>query len=386
MDVFTLRKTDFSVGRLVENLTTTIWTERYQPAGEIEFHSNAIEYVQNLLPELSLCTLRDTNEIMIVETHSIGLDSSGNEEIVVKGRSMESFLENRNWTKAEYGKQTKMAMNYKVCEAVEVLIWNAIVNDTGNDVINTSAVADTNDVLPNVVVSDTVPNSETGDSGPRKIGNGQVYAQVLVWLSAGKLGIRNIRPNGTRGRRVDPHADGTYDVTVVDPFNKARMDIYLGRDLTNKVIFSYKADDLVQPQYLFDSTTFRTGVFVDGDPRTHYVTDPDALTGGNKGWNKRDGYLDGGSKDTGTTADDFESSLQDQGLRALRHDWKHVELIQTQISPLSRYKYNQHYRLGDRVTVEGQFGITKTMWVTEFVRTQDESGEVGVPTLSATPS
>jgi len=387
MDLLTVNRKDFSLGRLVEGWSTLIWTERYQDPGEFELHTPLIYETMHMLPELSFCALRDSNEVMIVETHAIARDqTTGAPELVVKGRTLDSFLENRFWRGAAYGKTIAMNKHYTVRQAVEVWIWNAIVNDTGDDVVNPGKTKSTNDVLPNVVVSDSVPSASDGDSKSRKVTNGNVYPQMRQFLSSGKLGIRIIRPNGTKGRRVDPGSDGTFNTTSINPFTKLRFDIYQGRDKTDTVQFSYDAGDLVNPNYTFSSQNFKTGMFVDGDARTHYVTDPDALSGSNTGWRKRDGYVDGGQKDDGQTADDFEDSLQDQGLHALRREGKHISLIDTQISPLSHYKYNRHFRLGDRVRVEGEFKIKQNMWVTEFIRTQDDSGELGIPTLSTTPS
>lgn len=403
MDVVTVSKKDYSLGRLVENLSTKIWTERFQDPGQCEFHTEAIGYGRSILPEGAFCSIRNSNEVMIIENHTIQKSPQTDvPELVITGRTLDSFLENRQWHAGAYGKQAKMAQHYTVRQAVEIWIWNSIVNDTGNDVINTDASNSTSDVLPNVVVSDSVPAASDGDSQARKVANGDIYTQMRAFLTMGKLGIRIIRPNGTKGKKVSVSGSGDFSTDHVDPFNKLRFDIYQGRDLTGRVNFT--EDDLLDAQYLFNIAAFKTGAFVDGDVRSHYVTDPDALPGPNTGWNKRDGYVDGGSMDdpkypSGATdaekatilenhKDDFEDSLKDQGLKQLRKDWKKIAIIgNTSISPFTPHKYGHNYRLGDRVSVRGKYGIHQNMWVTEFIRSEDEvNGEVGYPTLSATPS
>lgn len=387
MDLLQVRKKDYSIGQLVEDHSTLIWTERFQDPGEFELHTSAITRTRQLLPELSLCTLRDSNEVMIVESHEIDTDDAGIQELVVKGRTLDSFLENRIWTNAPYGKTLKMAKNYSVRQAVEVWVWNAICNGTGNDRIDTSDDYPAANQLPNVVVTCSVSADGDGPNKPRKVQNGVVYDQMRTFLSSGKLGIRIIRPNGTKGHLVHIDGDGTYNKDGVTTFDTdLRFDIYQGRDISDKVVFSWKAGALDSPQYLFSSALFKTGAFVDGDPRHHYYTDPDAIPGTNSGWNRRDTYVDGGSKDDGTTADDFEDSLEDQGLRAVRKDGRHVNMVDASINPFNGYKYGKDYHLGDQVMVQGQYGAHDKKWVTEFIRTQDANGEYGYPTLSSTLS
>jgi hypothetical protein len=391
MDVLTVSKKSFAVGRKIPYLNTKIWTERFFASGDFELHTFQIEKVRNMLPELSLITLRDTEEIMVVEKHLIqqAQDGSGANELMITGRSMEAVLmEMRQWHNGPYGKVTKMAKNYTVRQAVEVFLWNMLVNDTGNDVVNTSASAPISNVIPNLVISDSVPPSSDGPTGPRRVQSGPLLDQIQQFLSSGKLGIRAMRPIDPprHGRRVDPHADGTFDTTSVD-FIHARLDVYQGRDKTGTVSFTFKNGDLVEPTYAMDSTNFKTGVYVDGDASPSYVTDPDALSGSNTGWNKRDGYVDGGQKDTGVSDADFHDSLTDKGLHYLRTDGKHIKLVSTQVSPSARAKYGHAYRLGDRVHVQGQYGISQDMWVTEYIRSEDTTnGEVAYPTLSVTAS
>jgi hypothetical protein len=95
-----------------------------------------------------------------------------------------------------------------------------------------------------------------------------------------------------------------------------------------------------------------------------------------------DTFVDGGSKEDGETADDFEEGLEDLGLRAVRKEGSRIRTIDAQISPFINYKYDVDYRLGDRVKVQGRYG-SSNQYVTEFIRTEDENGEVGYPTLSS---
>lgn len=389
MDLVTINRSDYTAKQLVElnwRTDTLLWTERFQQLGDFELHTQAVNSVMTLLPERSMCSLLDTNEVMWVDSHEIDKNDDGVDELIVKGRSLEWILMRRYWANAPYGKKSTMAQKYSVRQAVEAWVWNAICNDTGNDRIKTSASYPAGNALPNVIVTDSVPPSTDGPDQSRKVQNGYVYDQMQEFMTSGKIGIRIIRPNGTSGRKVYIHADGEYEATSTTDITDLRFDFYTSRDISDSIAFSWKAGHLDGPSYLLSSEQLMTGAFVDGDPRTHYYTDPDVIAGTNTGWNRLDGYVDGGSKDDGVTADDFEESLEDQGLRTVRKDGGHINSVDAQISPSVNFKYGKDYRLGDKVLVQGQYGAQDKKWVTEFIRSQDVDGEKAFPTLSSTLS
>jgi len=389
MDLVTINKNNYSVNKLVEldwRTSSLIWTERFQELGDFELHTQAISSVRALLPEKSMCSLRDTNEVMWVDSHEIDTNEECAQELIVKGRTLDWFLMRRIWTNAPYGKQIKMAKKYSVRQAVETWVWNAICNGTGNDRIDPSKGYPAGNQLPNVVVTDSIPPASDGPNQARKVGNGYVYDQMRTFMSSGKLGVRIIRPNGTRGRVVHIDSDGTFNVDSVSDITDLRFDFYRGRDVSDRVVFSWKAGHLNSPTYLLSSEQLMTGAFVDGSPRDHYYTDPDIVAGPNTGWNRMDGYTDGGTKDSGVSDDDFEESLEDQGLRTVRREGSHINSVDAELAPDINFKYGRDYHLGDRVMVQGQYGAHEKKWVTEIIRSQDQEGEKIFPTLATTLS
>lgn len=389
MELVTINRKNYSVGKLVEldwKTSTLNWAERYNVSGDFELSTQSVAGVRALLPERSMCSLRDSNVVMWVDSHSIETDSDGIDTLTVKGRSLDFILTRRIWKNAPYGKKLTMAKKYTNRQAVEVWVWNAICNGTGNDRIKTSATYPAANQLPNVSVTDSISPSSDGASKARKVQNGYVYEQMQTFLMSGKYGLRIIRPNGTKGRVVHVAGDGTFSTDSVADITDLRFDFYRGRDISDRVVFSWKAGHFDNPTYLFSSEELMTGAFVDGDPREHYYTDPDVVAGTNAGWNRLDGYVDGGSKDTGVDADDFEESLEDLGLRTVRRDGAHIDGVDGDISPNINFKYGRDYRLGDRVMVQGRYGAHAKKYVTEFIRSQDVNGEVGAPTLSETLS
>ncbi len=405
MDLATISKKDYTLQQLVEldwKTDSLIWTERYQPVGDFELHTQNVDGVKKLMPERSMCSLLDTNEVMWVDSHEVDANDDGVDELVVKGRTLDWFLMRRIWANAPYGKKLSMAKKYSTRQAVEAFVWNAICNGTGNDRINTDKSYPAANQLPNVIVTDSIPPASDGPNKARKVQNGYVYDQMMIFLASGKYGVRIIRPNGTKGRKVHIDSDGTFNVDSVSGIDDLRFDFYKGRDISDNVVFSWKAGHLDNPTYLQSSEQIMTGAFVDGDPRDHYYVDADKVIGPNSGWNRLDGYVDGGSADDLTRhdgesdsdfndrreahADNFEESLEDQGLKTVTHDGAHIGSIDAQISPLINLQYGKDYKLGDRVLVQGRYGITDKKWVTEFIRAQDKDGYRAYPTLSTTLS
>lgn len=384
MDLVTVNKKTYAIQTLVDGWRSLVWAERYQPWGDFELHTEDVDATRALLPERSLCSLRDSREVMMVDSHDIAINSDGVPELVVKGRTVDSFLENRVWKNAPYGKSAKMADSYTLKQAAAVWVWNAIANGSGDDRIKTSQPYPAGNKITGAVVTVTFPaGSDTSTSKKRRVENGVVYDQLMTFLTSGKMGIRIMRPvPGNNGRRVTVNSDGTYTVSSVENILGLRFDIYKGRDLTSKIVFSWRAGHLLEPKYLMSSAAFKTGAYVVGDPREIYYTDPDAIAGANSGWNRRDTYVDGGSKEDGETGDEFEEGLEDLGSRAVRKEGAHINTVDAKISPFIDAKYGVDYRLGDRVKVQGQYG-TQNKYVTEFIRTHDENGEVGYPTLSS---
>lgn len=383
MDLLTMNRNDFSVKELVEGYRSLIWTERFQPYGDFELHTEDIDYTRELLPERSLCTLLDSNEVMMVDTHEIQENADGVPQLTIKGRTIDAFLMNRVWKNAPYGKSVKMQTKYTIKQACAALVWTAVVNDTGDDVLRVTSTYPAGNSIPHVICTVSMPaGTDDGAVKARKIENGIIYDQLMTFLASGKLGIRIIRPNGTNGRKVNFGSGGAFSTTAETNITNCRFDIYKGRDLTDSVVFSWKAGHLDNPKYLFSSENLKTGAYVVGDPRNHYYTDPDELPGTNTGWNRRDTFVDGGTKETAEDADDFEEGLEDKGLRAVRKEGSRIRTVDAQISPFINFKYNVDYRLGDRVKVQGRYGSSNE-YVTEFIRTQDENGEVGYPTLSS---
>ena len=59
-----------------------------------------------------------------------------------------------------------------------------------------------------------------------------------------------------------------------------------------------------------------------------------------------------------------------------------IKSVDGEIVPESQFKYGVHYNLGDIIEVEGNTGIIQEARITEYIQSQDESGEKAYPTVS----
>lgn len=384
MDLLRLDAT-FTPDEYIEGWRSLIWTERYVDPGEFELRSPLISNTRTLLPEGSFVTLRDSAEVMIVETHSIAVTDNGEYELMTKGRSLESFLENRViLTSTDTSEKWPMIRDYTTAGACLVLLWNFVVNTSGTEVIRANFWAtdfiDRN--LPNVVISDSV----TAPGSLRRwwLQMGDLYPFLIRFLNHSRLGIRNIRPSGTSALIVTTVNSSTGTVTKAtdSDVTELRMDVYNGLDRSKNqstntpVIFHYASGHINDPSYLFSIRDYRTVVYVGSDNGYYAALSPD----NGSGFDHREKFVDGGTQGS-LSLEDFEEAMTQRAENELSRSGL-TTIFDGEISPFAPYKYKVDYDLGDKVTIMGEYGVDETVRVTEYIRTQDESGERGYPTLS----
>ena len=61
---------------------------------------------------------------------------------------------------------------------------------------------------------------------------------------------------------------------------------------------------------------------------------------------------------------------------------KFIKSVDGEIVPESQFKCGVHYNLGDIIEVEGNTGVIQPARITEYIKSQDESGEKAYPTVS----
>lgn len=361
MDFFkfesTTDPTNLDQGHMINELTSSLWVERYSEPGEFSFEAPLSAGLRDFLPLGTLISHADTYEVMIVENHEIKETGSDDPVLVITGRSFVSYLENRivGMNAARAG-STITPYNIGASNT-----WTQIAQIINAHIFNPTS---TNDALTNVTGSSSLTG--TGTSVARTIDRGTVLERVLEILKVDDLGIRTIRRN-TFGVG---HA--TYTL----------IDIYRGVDNSSNVFFSWKSGDLSSVQYLFSNKGDKnsalvfgkyTWVMVDTAPtkydRRMMVVDASDI---------EDGLND---PPTGATLTAVLNAMTIRGQQAIANQ-NRITIGQADVSETARFQYRRDYNIGDLISLDGNFGQIAVMRVVEYAEIQDENGESGHPTLA----
>src|SRR6188768_1009977 len=195
MDLLRVNPATFLPDDLIEGYTSLIWTERMAESGGFELITPDIEKTASLIPEDSLLTLRDSDEIMIVESHNLIRNPDGSSELRVVGTTFETMFRRRIMVAAEYKKPWATLKSYTGPEFISLLLWNHLVNATGEDPTRAAQTMDAKGAIPNVVVTNS--STITGVLENWTLEEGEVFENLRDFLALSDLGIRNIRPKKT---------------------------------------------------------------------------------------------------------------------------------------------------------------------------------------------
>ena len=402
MDVLTMIPTDVDYGlkykadKVVENITSIIWTERYQDFGEFELKTSDVERIRLLLPEYSFITLQDSRELMLVETHSIKPDSNDVLELTIKGRSLTSLLERRLTIGPKDGKELGLPKLYTDRDAALLYLWDATQNNSSYDVAQSGVFYSK---YPNLVPGSYVTDSTTKDPGTPKsqwVKLGTSWEQIKRFLELGDYGIRMIRSGSkvpsymVSTTTADDAYKGNISRTYMETFVQSQWNLYHGvdRSITQStypvIAFNIGAEQLTDPEYLFSIKDYRTSAMMVQESQPNQLdayrwTDHPSRSA--SGW-QRSYVL--------YQIEGLPSEPENDGPYDIIHrmafkeieKYPKIRLFDGDVSPLADYKYNRDYFLGDYVTIEADYGITHRAQISEYVRTQDANGEKGYPGLT----
>lgn len=436
--------TDYVPDELVEGYSSMIWTERFSEDGEFELKTTKVAETMSLLPEDTLISHLGTSEVMLVETHKIGVSPEGDYELTVSGRDLGAFIKENRFVEAPYQKKRQMARQYAPWGAVAVLLYNALDNNSGIDVTQQMQLmyGEVGDNPPAPDISWTtldrwlnvaITNSVNSSTSPSRwwLREGNLGTQLLNILLENDLGIRTIRPSGSSGKIVtvasSPPADrGIITQTFTSNITKLRFDVYDGlnrsaNQSTNDVVgFNYIQGDFDGGEYLFSVKDLKTAVEIMASKQQNDVYR--SGTSGYSGIRRRVTSIDAGEPDlpeppekpeeprkNATTAqknayadaldkywdrhaawkikrdevlDDFKADNIKEANRLLKQT-RRLSMFNGDISPIAPYKYKTHYNLGDTVSLYGDYDQVEQMIVSEHTLTEDAEGELSLPGLTA---
>ena len=284
---------------VIDEFSSLIWIRRYQEPGEFELRTPyAAESKQLLIPE-NIVQRFDGGPVIdagVIESIVMTED-----EITVKGRFLESYLDRRLIKDTTY--------------------YSGNAEDSMRSIISNMA---------------SIPLLELGtDHGLTETLEFQATYKSVLNI------IQKVCKATTLGFRIRP------DFSV----RKMYFEVYKGEDRTSasgaKVIFSEKYDNLMDEQYTYDSIDYKTKCFVSqliNEVRVAYSV------GGGSGLDLLEMHLQTSVDTNGKTSAEIQDAMETQGQRAL--DGKIIsESFTFSTDAESPFIYRTEYDVGDQVHI-----------------------------------
>lgn len=343
---------------VIDRFESLIWTERYQTYGDFQLDIQSTQSSRNQLKAGTRLAMSKSNYVMTVETVQDSQDAEGRKILSVKGRSLESLLQDRvaKNSLADLTTSPKWIITDVPAEVARKIFHDICV----------TGILDAADVIPFIIEgtfmpADTIP--EPVDPITIELEPTTVYDATVDICTVWGLGFRMLRNFDT---------------------SELYYDIYTGSDRTSSqiilppVIFTPELDNLQSTTELTTIDKAKNVAYVfspAGFLKVYPVgVDPDV-----EGFERH--VLVVNASDITTDNPDIPAALLQRGNEELAKN-RTYQAFDGEISQLSQYKYGTHYNLGDLVETRNTSGVTNNMRVTEQIFVSDRAGERAYPTLT----
>lgn len=343
---------------LIDKFESFIWTERYAEIGDFELRLMSNLSTRGLFTTGTRIATNNSYRVMTIETVEDSVDSDGKIVLDVKGRSLETLLEDR------VAKDT-------MANTVTDPKW--IIEGTPGDVARTmfdhicrDGALDLADVIPFLQPGTIFPDDTLNEPGT-----------PIIWEQSPDTLFNAIRAV------VDPYDLGFRLVRNFDT-SQLYFDVYAGNDrttrqtLTPPVIFGVHMDNLQNTKEFNSIQNSKNVAYVFSDFGVEVVygegVDPDV-----EGFERRV-LLVSASNVTADTVD-ISAALIQQGQEALARS-RALSLFDGELNQNGDYRYGVDYELGDLVEMRSIDGVISYKRVTEQIFVDDAEGERSYPTLS----
>lgn len=406
MEPFTLNH-DYTKRDIIDNFSSIIWTERYYGDGQVELVVPAIPDLIGKLPEGIFLGIPESDEIMILESANI---EDG--KLKTTGISLLSWMNNRFVRTSAIHEDKYWSVGGQNGEPPGKILWDILFNMCcqGSPYLSTVGTAGHIDIgisNPERLVIPGLGLNNYDSSGPNiQIGipYGPVYNamrdlattyQIGMKITLGSYGLQNSTQTQSGSNQQGfplgflsyKGLDRTSRQSVLDSQTQS---VYSPNPI---VRFSPQTDSLTNIKELRSIAALKTlaFAFAPGKP-----VELNSAAG--------ESSLDRSQNDTQYTgfdlralmifADDITTDmvggnattlleiLNNRAVKGLAEN-PYIQAVDGEIVPTSQFKYGIDYNLGDLVEVQGNSGIIQISRVTEYIRSQDESGEKSYPTMMA---
>lgn len=386
MDFYTLTD-QFLTKDPIDDFVSAIWTERYSVAGDVRLVVPANSDMIDLLAPGTYLALRGSQEVMNLETESIekGL-------MTVVGQALPTFLNQRvAWFR---NPATDPPLEERIVDYTDsTKAPGAFISDVVNKmVINTvpftGVFVDTNltwdmEEIPNLVLgpidASGVVKRLTLPIGPLYDGISKIAAEegvgIALYLDSASpitgyilkfktyKGIDHTTGSGNPLVRLTPELDSIQDLKEIRSNSLYKNVAYVYYQ--GKISKHLAEPTLPEPEGMERRVVVTNA---EGEPVGRKVDMPRY---GN--WGGYTSYVVGPGELT---------AFREQHAKNVFANANYISAIDGQTSPQNDYKYGVDYSLGDIIELEGLTGILSKARVTEYIRTQDQTGEREYPTIA----
>lgn len=344
--------TALETSSILDAYNSLIWVDRYYKYGDFEvFTPVSLEIVAQIQKGYYLWT-RDSEHTMIVESIEIASDVEAGNKLVVTGRSLESILCRRIvW------RTTNLTGSLQA--GVKKLINDAIINPT-----------DSSRKIDNFIFVESTDEAITSLTLEKQVGMGDgLYDTIVSICESNNIGFKvTLTDDGQFAFMLYAGTDRSYD-QLANPY----------------VVFSPKFENIINSNYLESDIKLKTVTLVagEGEDPNRVTLEVPATAGAGSGLDRREMYTDvrylqKESSDGTLTDSEYEAQLKQKGLEDLAENTA-VKTFEGEVDTINMFVYGEDFYMGDIVQVTNEYGAASKSRVTEFIRSQDETGTKAYP-------
>lgn len=368
MDLYTLDE-NFLRRDVVDNFNSVIWTERYTKAGDVNLVVPVTQANIAMLPEGTFLALQGTKEVMQIENALIEKN-----QLKLTGPSITKFLDNR------------------------VVRYSANHADRYYNITMEPGYAMAFVVSDMCISGPYVSSSAYGVDGPREV----IPGLEMMGMEKGGPSVALAVPYGPLYSAIAQIAE-TYQVGFSMFLERATSTVYYlgfktyagkdrtsGQSVNDIVRFSPSVDSLTDLKELRSISGYKNVAyaFAPANPvpgvTQSGVAYADAEAATTMGFRRRVllVFADDLTTDkVGGSAAVLLSILNQRAKDALANN-NYTKVVDGEVVPQSQFKFGKDYGLGDIVELQSFSGLLQKARITEYIRTQDATGERAYPTIS----
>lgn len=351
--------------QVVDTFESLIWTERWQEIGDFEIQmASTLASRSQFIPGTRLA-MNDSKRVMVVETVEDATDEDGQATLTVKGRSLESILEDRvvKYTlDSTANGQDKVTMSGTPRAVATYMFYSYMLGGPLHQ-------------------SDRYPFLELGEEYTGNIPDPWPILTFTQDIGTVYDWVKMLCDTYDMGFRIQRKADDS----------RLYFDIYTGDDRTSSqtvlkpVIFAPNMDNLQNTTEL---------ISIEGTKNVAYVFSPTnyIIVYGNGGVEDYMGFdrkvvlVKGENPPTVNNVPPTDQAIMEHldrlGKEELAKLRGHSE-FDGEMNQHSEFKYGVDYNLGDRVEMRNNDGVITLRRVAEQIFVSDAEGERSYPTLSS---